>query len=218
MFTMNDIKLLPQEALIKTGPVDHADWNYKKGVLGTIIRKRFDLCISLMHNSKYKRMLEIGYGSGVFFPELSKRAEALYGIDIHEYHDSVKEALGNHGIESYLYSSSAEKLHFESHFFDAIVAISSLEFIPDLDEACQEIARVMSTDGRFYVITPGISPILDFGFNFLTGKSAKEDFNDRRERIIPTLQKYFEIKQHKAFPGIGIKAIDLYNAFELKKK
>lgn len=215
---MTNIELLPEKSLIKTGPVDHADWNYKKGLLGMILRKRFELCLSLMSETKYHRILEIGYGSGVFFPELSKRAKALYGIDVHEYHHDVRETLDGHGIKSKLYCSTAEALPFESGYFDAVVAISSLEFIPDLDAACKEIVRVMAPHGHLYVITPGISPILDFGFNFLTGKNAEEDFDKRREKVIPTLKSFFEVSKHKAFPGIGIKSIDLYNAFALKKK
>ncbi|MBK7872939.1 MAG: class I SAM-dependent methyltransferase [Saprospiraceae bacterium] len=218
LFSLNKLTLLPQDLLIKTGPVDHADWNYKKGLLGMIQRQRFKLCLSMMKGSKYKRMLEVGYGSGVFFPELSKYANEIYGIDIHEHHDAVKATLSNNGIHSHLFSGSAEELPFDSDYFDAIVAISALEFIPDLIKACKEISRVITAQGRFYIITPGKSPIVDTGFTLLTGKSVKEDFEDRRQRIIPTLLEFFEIRKHITFPSYGSRIICLYDAFELQKK
>lgn len=218
MLLTKNVELLPQEFLIKTGPVDHADWNYKKGLLGKIMRKRFELCLALMETAKYNRVLEIGYGSGVFFPELSRRANNLYGIDIHKKPQAVREILNKHGIKASLHVASAEDLPFESGYFDAIVAISALEFVADLEKTCREIIRVMAPHASFYVVTPGVSPVLDFGFNLLTGKRAKEDFEDRREKIIPTLRAFFQVTKYLAFPGLGISAIDLYNAFELKHK
>ena len=51
---------LPLEALIKTGPVDHADWNYKP-LLGWIQRERFQLAQTLLPRKPVPRLLEIGY-------------------------------------------------------------------------------------------------------------------------------------------------------------
>ena len=56
---INKIKLLSEEELIKTGPVDHADWNYKS-VIKYIQQKRFKLCMKLIKNSRSERLLEIG--------------------------------------------------------------------------------------------------------------------------------------------------------------
>ena len=61
------LRLLPAKELITTGPVDHADWNYKP-VLGWIERRRFKLALSMLPAPKSGRLLELGYGSGVFLP------------------------------------------------------------------------------------------------------------------------------------------------------
>ena len=68
------------------------------------------------------------------------------------------------------------------------------------------------------MVTPGKSPILDFGFRLLTGKSAKADFEDRRENIIPTLKKHFEVKQNLTFPKFNASPVKLYTAMELVPK
>jgi len=39
--------------------------------------------------SRRARILEIGYGSGVFMPELSARCDELYGVDVHSRHEEV---------------------------------------------------------------------------------------------------------------------------------
>jgi ubiquinone/menaquinone biosynthesis C-methylase UbiE len=215
---MKALDLLPPHALVKTGPVDHADWNHKSGILGMISRQRFQLCLSLMRGQRFDRLLEIGYGSGVFFPELAKRAQQLYGIDTHDHVPAVSRKLAQLGIQAQLHTGSAECLPFADAHFDALVAISALEFISDLDTACREISRVMAPRGRFYVLTPGISPLVDAGFNLLTGKKADEDFANRRQEIRPTLKKYFSINKQLSFPAVISDLACLYDAFELIKR
>jgi hypothetical protein len=55
------MNLLPREALVKTGPVNHADWNYRP-FLGLIQRIRWRLVRAFLGEQRYARLLEIGYG------------------------------------------------------------------------------------------------------------------------------------------------------------
>jgi len=75
---------LPEHDLRKTGPVDEADWNYRP-VLNYISRQRFELVLELLDETPAHDLLEIGYGSGVFAPELARRTKSLWGIDIHHF-------------------------------------------------------------------------------------------------------------------------------------
>ena len=68
------------------------------------------------------------------------------------------------------------------------------------------------------IVTPGQSPILDFGLKLLTGKSAKNDFRDSREKIIPTFKKYFEVKQNTTFPKFKSSPVKIYTGLELVPK
>ncbi len=211
------LSLLPQSALLKTGDVDHADWNYKP-VLGTISRARFRLIRQLIGSGRVERLLEIGYGSGVFMPELAKHADELYGIDIHDDHKKVEQNLAQFDVTAKLASGGAEQIAHPDAFFDTVVAVSALEFVADLDAVCSEVKRVLKTGGRFLIVTPGNSPLLDFGLKVLTGKSAKDDFADRRDAIIPTLSKHFDVRQEPTFPKYGSSLIKLYTALELTPK
>ena len=214
---MTTLNLLQQEALIKTGDVDHADWNYRP-LLRKISRTRFKLIKSLLGNRHCNRIMEIGYGSGVFLPELAEHAYEVYGIDVHDKNYEVKAKLAEVDIEATLVSSGAEKIEAEDNFFDSIVAVSALEFVSDLDAVCSEIKRTLTPDGSFLVVTPGKSLILDFGLKLLTGKSAKDEFGNRRENIIPTLNKHFDVKQNLSFPKFRASPIKCYTAMELVPK
>src|SRR5512147_1718376 len=56
------MRLMHRNLLVKTGPVDFAEWN-SRPLLGWISRQRFRLVISLLPKAPIVRVLEIGYGS-----------------------------------------------------------------------------------------------------------------------------------------------------------
>lgn len=203
------MKLLPKTQLIHTGPVDHADWNYRPG-LAFVMRKRFALVLSLLPQRSH-RLLEIGFGSGVFMPELVRRCDELYGIDVHEQVAQVEARLEECGVRATLSRQSATQMKFEDGFFDSIVAISALEFIEGIEEAAAELARVLRPTGRLVAVMPGKSPLLDFMLRVATGEDANRDYADRRERVIPQLEKYFRVLRTKSFSPV-------YTAYELAPK
>src|SRR5580704_7424153 len=97
----NSLSLLPEQALLVTSEIDHANWNYRP-LLGRIQRLRFDLIRSILRGTHATRLLEIGYGSGVFFPELSKYADELHGIDPHPFPEKVRTVLAQNGVTANL--------------------------------------------------------------------------------------------------------------------
>lgn len=210
------LRLLPAASLVKTGDVDHADWNYRP-VLGSISRLRFRLVAALLEGEPRGRLLEIGYGSGVLMPELHRRCDELYGVDVHHETAAVTDALATSGVRARLFSSSVTAMPFEDHFFDCAVAVSALEFVADLDAACAELKRVLKPRGALLVVTPGFSPLADFGLRVLTGKRAREDFDDRRRSIIPTLERHFHVERQLAAPALGGSFLRLYTALKLKR-
>jgi len=209
------LQLLPPAALIKTGIVDHAEWNYRP-LLGWIQRLRFQLILKLLPPGRIPRMLEVGYGSGIFMPELSSHCEELYGIDIHARTSAVTGVLASYAVRAELFSGSVESLPFEDESFDCIVAVSSLEFVRDIGAAGREIARTLRSDGRLVMVTPGHSPLLDFGLKLMTGESARKDYDARREELMPGLLQHFQIDRNRSFPR-ATGSWGLYTAFSLRR-
>jgi len=209
------LRLLPREALIPSGVVDHADWNYRP-ILGWIQQIRFRLANSLLRRGRVPRLLEVGYGSGIFMPQLSLRCMELYGIDVHPMPTHVARILAAHGVQATPYSCGAESLPFDDGLFDAVVAVSSLEFVEDIDRAGREIARVLRPDGDLVTVTPGHSPLLDAGLMVLTGESAEKDYGARREALMPALFRSFRVDRTRSFP-IASASKGIYTAFRLRK-
>ena len=65
---------------------------YKPFIRGPMI-KRLELAVKLIGEGREKKILDIGFGGGTFFPELSKRCDELFGIDVHPEMDNVKSML-----------------------------------------------------------------------------------------------------------------------------
>lgn len=202
------MELLSKERLICTGPVDHADWNYKP-LLAYISRRRFALVEALLDGVHAQRMLEIGFGSGVFMPELSTRTDELYGIDVHDEVAKVERHLAEQGVQAQLSRQSATNMMFEDRYFDAAVAVSSLEFIENFENAAREIARILSDNGRLIAVMPAKSKLLDFTLRTVTGEDAERDYGGRRERVLPTLRRHFTVVRTKQF-------FPVYTAYELR--
>lgn len=210
------LRLLPRADLIPTGPVDHADWNYKPH-LRWISRSRIRMVVRMLPD-RVGRLLEIGYGSGVVMPEYAARCEDLYGIDPHPHNRAVTDCLKRHGIDAKLVSGTAESLPYADDFFDRVVSVSAMEFVPDVAAACREIVRVLAPDGRFVIVTPGHSRVLDFGLKLMTGESAKKDYGGKRQQLLPTLFEHFQPLRQAKFPPLISAAVPLYRAFEFAAK
>jgi SAM-dependent methyltransferase len=209
----NELRLLPERALLTTSKVDHADWNYRP-ILGRIQRLRFDLIRSMLHGSHAQRLLEIGYGSGVFFPELAKYADELHGIDPHPFAEDVTKVLTQHGVSAKLVSGTATGTPYESGFFQTVVAVSALEFIDDLAQVCREVRRILAPGGIFAIVTPAHSPMIDLGVRVMTGASPRDDFQNRRPGILPCLYREFAVDRRADYPALA-HGVRLYTALRL---
>ena len=211
------MRLLPLESLIRTGPVDHADWNYKP-ILGTISRARLKLICRLLPAEPVGRLLEVGYGSGIFLPELATRCAELFGLDPHNCTEAVAEKLTAFEVNAFLTPGSAESMRYPDRYFDRVVAVSCLEFIPDIEAAVGELCRVLAPGGSLVCVTPGHSKVVDFGLKVLTRQSAKKDYGDRRERLAAALDGRFTVRRELRWPPLVCRVVPLYRAMELVPK
>ncbi len=211
-----EIRLLPRERWIKTSEIDCPTWT-ESGVLGFILRRRFRLLVNLLGNLRYPRLLDIGYGGGMLMPELARHCDELLGVDIHPHAREVEDVLAGEGVRARLCRASGADLPYATESIDAIVAMSSLEFIDPFDRAAREFRRVLKPGGVFVMVTPGDSPLLDLGLKLLTGRSADNDFGERRRRIIPTLMREFTVDARRSFPPVRPFPIHVYHAFRFRK-
>ncbi len=207
------LSLLPKSALVCTSVIDHPDWNYRP-LLGSVQRIRFRLMQELLGDANYDRLLEIGYGSGVFMPELARRCAWLYGIDPHPKTKEVTDNLRQHGVDAALTRGQIEQAPYESGYFDCVVTISALEYVADIERACAEIRRVLRPGGVFAVITPGANRLWDLALRASTGESPGQ-YAGRRQRLQPVLRSRFRLVREVRVPRPSGPATRLYTGLLL---
>jgi SAM-dependent methyltransferase len=199
-----DLHLLPRDALVKTNELDQADWNFRP-LLGWVQRLRLRCVASVLASApRAARLLEVGYGSGVFVPELARRADAVFGADLHRNGAAVTASLAARGCQAGLVTASAGGLPYRDGAFDTVVTVSTLEFVPDVAAAVSELVRVTAKGGRLVIVTPGQSRLLDLGLRVLTRERAEDTFEGRRSLVVPAVQRSARIIEIRTLPvGVG---------------
>jgi ubiquinone/menaquinone biosynthesis C-methylase UbiE len=210
--------VLPDKKLLsKTGEVDYYDWNYKFPIK-YIQLYRFKRIIKLLGKTKYPVLLEAGTGSGILLPELSLHCEKLVACDIHANFNHIHQLMEQYHFKNYEVSTqSIEATTYPDRSFDAVVAVSVLEFVTDLPKAISEIKRILKDDGVFITICPMKSSILDSFLSFYSKKKPDEEFGDSRTFVGKSLEENFKvIKKGYMIPIIG-KFFPVYTHYKLKK-
>ena len=209
--------IIPEQRLLnRTNDVDYYYWNYEFPIK-YIQLYRFKSIVKLLGDTVYPRLLEVGTGSGIFLPELARHCEKLYACDIHPHFDNIDLMLKQYHINNYeLKSQSIQNTDYHDNYFDAIVAVSVLEFVTDLQAALSEVKRILKKDGVFITICPMDSRLLDFFLSLYAKKTAKEEFGDSRKYVCKALELNFKIiKKGYMTPIIG-KLFPVYTHFKLQ--
>ena len=156
------------------------------------------------------RTSSVGYGSGVFLPELARHADDTFGADIHARGAAVSAVLAVHGNPARLVQAAAAALPYPDGAFDAVVTVSTLEFVPDVAAAVAELVRVTRPDGRLVIVTPGQSALLDLGLRVLTGERAEDTFEGRRGFVVPAVERTARIVELRTLPPLAGRILPLY--------
>ena len=101
--------------------------------------------------AKYNRILEIGCGTGYYFPAFSsfRNEPFVIGADISA--ESLKKCITNFRNFSFVLCD-ANHLPFEANIFDGILIISLLHHVPDYKRTLAESMKVLKHGGHALII------------------------------------------------------------------
>jgi 2-polyprenyl-3-methyl-5-hydroxy-6-metoxy-1,4-benzoquinol methylase len=140
------IRLPVREHISATNDEDPLQYYYLP-LTRHVYTRRLQLVCDLLEDGPFENLLEIGYGSGILLPELSQRCRRLVAVDIHRQFDQVYAMLEAEGVVASLHYGDVRSLPFQDGEFDAVVCISVLEHLVDLDAAVSEISRILRPGG-----------------------------------------------------------------------
>ena len=193
--------ILPPRSIVpKTAPDDPVDY-YFRPLTARIYRARLRLASSLLGGGRFDSLLEVGYGSGIFLPELARRSGRLAGIDVHGESSRVEEMLSRLGIEADLREASLFEIPFEDGEFDALVCLSVLEHITELEEALTEFRRLLRPGGVAVLGFPVRNPITDTFFRAV-GYNPREIHPSSHRDILRAVRAHHElaVEREARFP------------------
>lgn len=100
--------------------------------------KKWNLVKQLMSFSKTDIVLDLGCGTGIILPELSKMVRFVFAVD-----NSIGMLTKAPKFENVKYIlADAEKLPFPDNYFDKVVSLTMLQDVKDWDVVLKEIKRV----------------------------------------------------------------------------
>jgi ubiquinone/menaquinone biosynthesis C-methylase UbiE len=150
-------------------------------VLGKMYRRRVELCLDQCAGGR--RILEVGFGSGVTFLNLSRMYEEIHGLDLNASVEQVSELFEAKRIRTHLQNGSVLSMPYEDDFFDTVLLISILEHLKpsELVTAFEEIHRVLRPGGQVVYGVPIERPFMVFMFRLLGYNIREHHFSTEKD-------------------------------------
>ncbi|MGD8453010.1 MAG: class I SAM-dependent methyltransferase [Phycisphaerae bacterium] len=141
------LKLLPRSAYRGVNQADPIRFYYWP-VLGGMYRRRVELCLGECTGGK--RVLEVGFGTGLTFLNLRERYEEIHGLDLTADVEEIRTLFAGHGIPTHLANGDVTQMPYADGTFDTVLLISILEHLrpEQQDAAFTEIRRVLRPGGQ----------------------------------------------------------------------
>lgn len=137
------LKLLPRGQYRGVNDYDPLRYYYWP-LIGRMYRRRVELCLAECKGGR--RVLEVGFGTGLAFLNLHDLYDEIYGLDLTVNVDEVSSVFKQLQIQTNLQNGSVVQMPYETDTFDTVLLISILEHLQPTEQAVafREIHRVLT--------------------------------------------------------------------------
>ncbi|MEL6105776.1 MAG: class I SAM-dependent methyltransferase [Planctomycetota bacterium] len=141
------------------------------------------------------KLLDVGCGTGFYYPLLSRHADSIVGVDVSRSMLDVAEHLftERHLENCRVLECSALELCFDDQSFDTILCWDFLHHVSDTGKALDEISRVLKPGGRFIAIEPNLLNPSIFWYH-ARRRSEWRLFTQNQFSLTRPLRKTFDIQ------------------------
>lgn len=194
-----------QYVSIKDDPTKY----YYLPLLGWMYRNRVVRCVSMLPDGD--NILEVGYGSGVAFLNLSEKYKEIHGIDPHNKISEVKNSFNYMGLNLHLRKGSVLSLPYEDNTFDSAIAISIHEHLKSEEQqtAFSEIRRVLKPGGCYVVGVPGMNPLM-IGVFHLMGWNIRNHHFCSEKQVLTAMQAVLDVDAATYSPRFWPRSLTTY--------
>ncbi|MDD2923525.1 MAG: class I SAM-dependent methyltransferase [Anaerolineales bacterium] len=183
------LKLLPAEKYKGVNQYDPIKYYYWP-VFGKMYRRRVELALGECTGGE--KILEVGFGTGLAFPNLHDTYKEIHGIDLTADIEAVQSVFAPMNIPLFLEKGDVQNMPYPDHSFDTVLLVSILEHLKplELERAFAEVNRVLKPGGQMVYGTPVEKPFMVFMFSLLGHNIRDEHFSTEKE---------IAVAAHKAF-------------------
>ncbi|NER80510.1 MAG: class I SAM-dependent methyltransferase [Leptolyngbya sp. SIO1D8] len=213
---LNRFRLPPKGTLIPSNSDDPLRYYYLP-LVGRLYVSRINIATGLIQNQFFEKTLEIGYGSGVLIPTLSKISDEVYGVDLQSNPETVSQLLAKLDCYPKLSYGVPDRLLFDDNTFDLIVAISVLEHIKEIRSFLEEIHRVLKPGGQLLVGMPAVNKFMDYLFQAIGFSGIEAHHVMSPEEMSLASQGLFKLEKSAHMPGFLPSNTYLYKSFCFRK-
>jgi ubiquinone/menaquinone biosynthesis C-methylase UbiE len=198
------LKLLPASQYKGVNQYDPIKYYYWP-VFGPMYRRRVELALGECTGGE--RVLEVGFGTGLAFPNLHETYREIHGLDLTADIHAVRSVFDPIGIPLFLEKGDVINMPYPDKFFDTVLMVSILEHLKplELEQAFVEVRRVLKPGGQMVYGTPVEKPFMVFMFRMLGHDIRAEHFSTEKE-IADAARRSFakgHVIQMKSIPPIA---------------
>ncbi|MFX1391948.1 MAG: class I SAM-dependent methyltransferase [Promethearchaeota archaeon] len=237
---MKTIKFITPKALQKYILKEYYIWSgispYYVPLFGTFFWKRLKNIIKLVlkidfkSNKKFKNILDIGCGIGIFSLNLGKNLPntKIIGIDLLPLNGNrfIIQLFNKFNVEFRISTHDIQKkTEYPNEYFDLISALDVLEHVRNPKIALDEIKRILRNDGKLIITVPVESKLLKCLRLLYSKISKKKVIEDHWLGEISSFQEFnklikkeFKVELFKYYPFWKLPSIFAYGILYLLSK
>jgi len=126
---------------------------YETTYNGNHAKKLYSYVIEMVNNFNFKKVLDVGCGTGIILSLLSKNESiSLSGVDLSENMLKIAKQKLDDRVE--LKIGDSEQLPWKNNTFDAIICTDSFHHYPEPEKVLGEMARVLKSSGHIIIGDP----------------------------------------------------------------
>lgn len=108
-----------------------------------------------LKDKEYKKLLDIGCGTGYLIDMLAKNHEAEFtGLDLSP--EMIKQAKNKNIKNAKFVEGESDEIPFDDNIFNIVTCSQSFHHYPDTDKAMQEAKRVLKPGGLYILSDTGV--------------------------------------------------------------
>ena len=211
------LKIYPSEEYTPIDSHDPLKFYFVPG-FKNMYRGRLEKCLE--ECSGGEKILEVGFGSGLTFPNLAGMYHQIYGIEKND--PSVIAKIGDYfqtrGICTYLTSGDLLNMPYQNNKFDTVLIISVLEHLKpeEQNRAFSELHRIIRPGGQLVYGVPIDRKLMTFLYRLLGYRIKNFHFSDQ-DVIRTSAQNQFQQVDYENLQAFGLRSFSVYQVAHCQK-